>query len=96
MNKQAGASPGAGAALQAGRCLEHIRKSKGQKKLRIAHVAIDYTHTKLFKAIFGNRRVKKEGTSSFLGTGGITLMQNQEKTSTIILFLYFLSRRSFK
>lgn len=42
-------------------------------------------HTQAFKPIFGNKHIKKEGISSFLGT---TLVQNQEKISTMILFLY--------
>lgn len=41
------------------------------------------THKKgLFKAVFENRYVKKEGINPFIGLGGIRLVQNQENTTT--------------
>lgn len=70
---------------------ENVRKTEGQKKLRIAHVATGHTQKGIFKVIFGNRQVRKEGISPFFGADRIRLVQNQEKTTTEYNLVFMFS-----
>lgn len=68
----------------------NVRKTEGQKKLRMPTWRLA-THKGHFKAIFGNRQVKKEGMSPFFVAGGIRLVQNQEKTTFNYKFVFMFS-----
>lgn len=52
---------------------ENVRKTEGQKNLRIVRMAVGHTQIKdiLKRYLFGNRQVKKEGISPFFEAGRI-------------------------
>ena len=77
---------------------ENVRKTEGQKKLRHGpHGDWPHSNKGHFKAIFGNRQVKKEGISPFFGAGEIRLVWNQEKTTNYnFVFIFSVKEKDLQ